>query len=619
MNDDQSHFCSECGQRFSPSQPSSGFSSGGAPSSPAPQPGAQQSWQGLPPGFGQPGNPAMPPQPAPNHSPQVPPGFGAPQGITQDMFSPAPQSQPDFDSNHSIFGLAPVQPGGAPMPPQPASPPPPMPSLPPQQPMEDPLYSTPSVAPEVPPANYAEPSQRIDPPKRPKLHSPMLHNTSMLEAIDDDDQPRQPQDPQRRGGALRSPLLGGDDDAEPPAKQSKSRGGLRSPLLGSDSDDDEPPQSQSQGARGKGLRSPLLRGDDDPDARSSGRGGGSKPQGLRSPLLGGDDDTPKRGGFPHRSQPMDHDPEEEHNAKPAKGGLRSPLLGGSSDDDYEPRRSNQPRQGEPSGVRRRMHSPLIDGTGDYYQQDHYEEESDYDENDPNVLRSPLLAARQKLHEPKPQAPAAPPPDQQFARDRGFAEPRPAQPEFRDRGFSDPASSLTPPAPTAQPDYFQPAQPDYSQQTYNSQPAVEPSWGDSIPAPQAISAPQSYAEPQSYSAPQSYSEPQSVPPPEPPPVSRKGRSAMLPPTEHNENRVPLSIYDSGLRDVVPGQSANRGGPSLILIVPAVLALIIKLKYTFDLISLIQQKAPVMPFMLINEIGTAAVLVGIIIFGLTAGKK
>jgi hypothetical protein len=541
------------------------------------------------------------------------------------MFAPAPaqQTQPDFDSNHSIFGLSPIQPGG--MPPQqqpvPSSPPPqPMPSSPPPQPMEDPLYSAPSAGPDTPPVTYSEPPQRIDPPKRPKLHSPMLHNTSMLDAYEDDeDQPRKPQDPQRRGGALRSPLLGGDDDAEPPVKQSKSRGGLRSPLLGAEPDDDEPPQSP--GGRAKGLRSPLLRGEDDPDARSSGRGAGAKPQGLRSPLLGGDDDTPKRGGFPHRSQPMDYDDEEEHNVKPAKGGLRSPLLGGAPDDDYEPRRSNQPRQGEPSGARRRMHSPLIDGTGDYYQQDHYEEESDYDENDPNVLRSPLLAARQKLHDQKAQAqsqaPApTPPQDQQFARERGFAEPRQSQAEFRDRGFSDPAAAAPPPAPMvqpAQPDYVQSIQPaqQISQPSYIA--SAEPqqsSWGDSIPQPQSISAP---------SAPQSVPVREFVPPPEPPPpVSRKGRPGMLPPTDHNEHRVPLGIYDSGMREVVPGP-ANRGGPSLILIIPAVLALIIKAKYVMDLVALIQAKAQVMPFMLLNEIGTSAALVGIIIYGMTAGKK
>ena len=45
---------------------------------------------------------------------------------------------------------------------------------------------------------------------------------------------------------------------------------------------------------------------------------------------------------------------------------------------------------------KRLRSPVLDGTGEYYYQETVVEDEEYFEEEPNVLRSPLLGSKQKL-------------------------------------------------------------------------------------------------------------------------------------------------------------------------------------------------------------------------------
>jgi hypothetical protein len=171
----------------------------------------------------------------------------------------------------------------------------------------------------------------------------------------------------------------------------RPKGRMR-PGLGEPQDEEEsPPKGEGGGLAGRrGLRSPLLHsGVDEPDDEpevSSGSGGmfphrsnsrlnahppegsppppGTKPKGLRSPLLGGDP------GFDE----VDIEEEETHTKSVRSRRLRSPVLGDTGtqyEDDYEP--------------------PQLD-------------------EDPNALRSPLLARRYKPEvPPQPNNATAPQP------------------------------------------------------------------------------------------------------------------------------------------------------------------------------------------------------------------
>lgn len=221
--------------------------------------------------------------------------------------------------------------------------------------------------------------QRPEPPKRPKLHSPIL------------------------GGA--DPEAD-DSYAEPapgpaPRSQSKTGGkkGLRSPLLGGDAgEDDEPQPNFSRGSKG-GLRSPMLGG---------GGGGGGKSSGKHDIE------------FPHRSH-QDLDADELPGApsptqKPHKG-LRSPLLGGD-DGDFEEMPAIGNTKSHGTSKSHRLRSPILGGGGaDEYLDEEVFEEDDELHEDPTALRSPLLAVRAPKTEkpraaepivaPQPAAPAMP--------------------------------------------------------------------------------------------------------------------------------------------------------------------------------------------------------------------
>jgi hypothetical protein len=269
--------------------------------------------------------------------------------------------------------------------------------------------------------------QDENPPKRPKLHSPMLQGDDM-----DDDYPT-------------SVYAEIPDRGAKPLGKGKP-GGLRSPLLGGGDDDDfdEAPRSPAKPLKGAppkgkgGLRSPLLGGADDEDDYEE-----DFP--LRDKKSASANTTSH---FPHRNRTPIADPENLPAPGQATGGrphLRSPLLEG--DDDFEEPRTKQrpePMRGQkspgggrfgappaPSGRPGKLHSPLFDSADS--NDDYYEEENEYVEiDDPNVLRSPLLAARSKV----PIAPHEDPP-QQRVQHVPPAQMRPPMPQTQGPGAAPP--------------------------------------------------------------------------------------------------------------------------------------------------------------------------------------
>ena len=228
------------------------------------------------------------------------------------------------------------------------------------------------------PMTPAEP----EPPKRPaaKLHSPILDSGGGPPAGPDYDSPRS--DISRLRGAQSR----GQSEAGPAPGPGRK---LHSPLLGDS--EPEPAPEQSAGRPGRKLHSPLLGGEEDAGYDASAPSRPAARGGLRSPLLGGVDD--QYDDMPPPRNPL------------GGGHLRSPLLGGA-DPDYDlPQR---PIQG--GGARRPggLHSPMLGGAEPAY-------EPEYDsqpEDDPNVLRSPLLAAKVPLADrPAPGARRGPEPPQ----------------------------------------------------------------------------------------------------------------------------------------------------------------------------------------------------------------
>lgn len=253
---------------------------------------------------------------------------------------------------------------------------------------------------------------------------------------------------------------------------------LRSPLLsGEEFDEADFPDQEPQGGGGRGgnLRSPMLGG---------GESGGS---GFRSPLLGS-------GG---RQQQFDDIDEEA----PTGGGLRSPLLGGGGggagyggNDRRRLPNTDAPYQGSD---RRRggLRSPILGGGDDEYEDDYYEDEP-VDEDNPNVLRSPLLAAKRPLND-RPRNEPTP------ATSNMQNPPKPGQMPDLGPNVQNPSSSYTslraiktqgtpapqavPPAPSDQPSMAQrPAGPGYPGQPGGpSQSYPNPTFGQPVgPATQA---------------------------------------------------------------------------------------------------------------------------------------
>jgi hypothetical protein len=288
--------------------------------------------------------------------------------------------------------------------------------------------------------------QDENPPKRPKLHSPMLQGDDM-----DDDYPT-------------SVYAEIPDRGAKPLGKGKI-GGLRSPLLGGGDDEDfdeAPPRSPAKPIKGApkgkgGLRSPLLGGADDEDDYEE-----------DFPLRDKKGASASTSHFPHRNRTPIADPENvPGQATGSRPHLRSPLLQG--DDDFDEPRSKQnpePVRGQknpggrfgappaPSGRPGKLHSPLFD-SADSSDDYGYEQEEQYEEiDDPNVLRSPLLAARSKPVAPQeqrvqqvPPAQMRPPMPQTQA--PGAAPPMPYQAQGAPMPYQAQAPGQAPPMPQTQ--------------------------------------------------------------------------------------------------------------------------------------------------------------------------
>lgn len=289
---------------------------------------------------------------------------------------------------------------------------------------------------------------------------PLITNSSPLQQAPVQQAPAPVESHAQPKPKLRSPLFGGGSDAD------------------NNFDDDEEVKPSLNKAKGKGLRSPLLGGvDEDEEPAFDPKPRDAKSRGaLRSPMLGGGGgggaDSGKnkehKSTFPHRS----HDVEAEHEPSPAaklepgrhqSKGLRSPLLGG---DDFDPEAglAEEPGMHSKAGgqvkAHHRLRSPILGATDDGYEDEIFDEEAD-DVDDPNVLRSPLLAVKTPRAKPvQAQAPApapapapvpAPMPVQTMPAPTPLQQapaPYPAAPQ----AFAPNSPSSPPAAPTSAPQY-----------------------------------------------------------------------------------------------------------------------------------------------------------------------
>lgn len=185
----------------------------------------------------------------------------------------------------------------------------------------------------------------------------------------------------------------------------------------------------------KKLHSPLLKPDDygdeeEPPIHSTGRKGRS----LRSPILGG--------GEPSYEFEAEDDFASKHK------GLRSPLLGGGDPEPPQHRFVGEPQPARPG----HLHSPLLDSTYDEY--DDFIDDFETVE-DPNVLRSPLLAAKVPMHTHTHEAPAQPPAPPEEIKPPVTAQPVASTPSPSPvmpapASMAPPASTTPPAASTAPP-------------------------------------------------------------------------------------------------------------------------------------------------------------------------
>lgn len=352
------------------------------------------------------------------------------------------------------------------------------------------------------------------------------------------------------------------EGASPPQAQDQRK--LRSPLLSGEEFDEEPyyEEEPPSNARGGSLRSPLLGG-----GGGGGEGGGS----FRSPLLG-------RGqGY------EDYDEEPQGGG----GGLRSPLLGGGAGgagySGSDRRRPPAPADTPYGGNERRrggLRSPILGGGDDEYggYDDYYDDEP-VDEDNPNVLRSPLLAAKRPLTD-RPRNEPAPtnshmqhPPRPGEVPDLGPNQGKPSSSYTSLRaiqhGGNAPAPQTAPQAVPPMPQQAQPQQaqppmqmPQQPQQPPSSVPptSVPPSF-QSQPSGPPTNVPPSFQQPVSAapaSVPPSFQSPQAQPvrPPEPTtePIT------IQPPTPSRS--LPAYGTDKDESESAPPRNIAKGRPKLL---------------------------------------------------------
>jgi hypothetical protein len=490
-------------------------------------------------------------------------------------------------------------------------------------------------------------------PKRQRLHSPMLGGDDP-----DDDAYAQnnydaPKAPKAKGGLLRSPLLGGgnagfEDDSEPVVNSARPARGakpaskpshLRSPLLGGSADDEEDYEEDFP------LRDKHSDKSSFPHRRSThlvdapepapGSQTGSRPH-LRSPLLQGDDEF-EEGGY------NDQAPQNQAPAAPA---------------------------GRPA----KLHSPLFGKQNGVYDYIDDEDQAPSVNDNPNALRSPLLAARSPMpHDTAPRgpAPAAPrpvvqppvPQQQQSAAQSGpaplsqpaslppFPNPRPmsSQPPaigtplpmtpaitpeshpddapegdgqdpfaWRDRGFPNAAPSAAAPAAAANPmsaygapGMPQPAAPLPNPTSFAMPTAPEPVINTPIKAPH-LPAPSPVAK-----------------------VEPKLKSKLLSGSGDSYN----DDYDDDYKSAPPagrkrfgeeshqndrfqghsnsGGSSAPSGPIMVLAVPIMLVTLGKAWFLFTLAGANQLFSSVP--MMVDQFGQFVMLVALLIYGFTGNKR
>lgn len=257
----------------------------------------------------------------------------------------------------------------------------------------------PGPPPAVPPGTFTGAFNAVQQPPQPAVAQPQA--------------PQQPPDAGSppAGGKLHSPLLGGgpapgpgpaapissdkpeidrlrrmtkDQDSSglgsgpAPAQDDQEKSGpprkLRSPLLAQEEFDEEPTDFGGQGTPHASAF---------PHRQSGGQ--------LRSPLLGGEESGPETAP-----------PQAPGGGGTRSGKMRSPLLGGGGSggtDDYDDYQGGTapPSRGPAGGGGKKLRSRMLSGGGDDYGGSNFEEEYDddpyADEDNPNVLRSPLLAAK----------------------------------------------------------------------------------------------------------------------------------------------------------------------------------------------------------------------------------
>lgn len=165
----------------------------------------------------------------------------------------------------------------------------------------------------------------------------------------------------------------------------------------------------------KKLHSPLLKPDPDyDDEEPAAMPPSKKGRSLRSPILGGSEPS------------YEFEAEDEYASK--HKGLRSPLLGGGEVE--QSHRFVEEHHSRPG----HLHSPLLDSTYDEY--DDFIDDFETVE-DPNVLRSPLLAAKVPMHSHSHE-PAQPTPEPQAPPPVNLAPPAAQSPTIS------PAQPVTPP-------------------------------------------------------------------------------------------------------------------------------------------------------------------------------
>ncbi|HEY9677917.1 MAG TPA: hypothetical protein V6C76_07900 [Drouetiella sp.] len=630
MNEDQAHFCSECGQRFGPAASQPSFQQSGPsasepvfPSFPPTDPNQQQNFQQPQAVQEYQQNSFNAPQNQGFGNPNNPPGFGAPQ---QQGFGGQPQGNynPSFGGSPSPADLLNNPMGSASVHQKPSAP------TATETHQDPPSFNAvqPAVSESIA-ENHASDKNPNALPPRPKLHSPLFdgpdepaHGHSSPKSafgggkpkglrspmLGEDDSEAEP--PKPRGGGLRSPLLRGEDDPDHPQR---GRGSQRSSLLGGGNNSDEDHSSPGKPAKGGGLRSPLLGASEDdfvpqPKAPKVPKGLPQQKNSsahLRSPLLGASDDfegeddmdlpvAPGKSAFPHVKRPAaraDHDADtldQSSSGKMPSKKFRSPLLGDSSDD--EPAHAGGRPMG---GGRPKLHSPIMDGPGSQNYESEYDEPYYEEIDDPNALRSPLLAARSHHVEPaapKPKAPEAKAPSAQpqakFPSTNSFAEPSSGaqQAEFRDRGF-----------PESQPQSDMWRDRGFSESPNVQEPAPQPR--SSIrpgPVPVAPSSPPEVAPSIKES---SHS---SLP-------RRSSRSGLLGAGSDDFDEQPINNF----RAAPPAPPK----PAMILIVPCFMAVAAKLWY-MALMGAALMSSP--PF-LADQLMQLVVIIALIIFGMGAGKK